>query len=94
MAKRNKAVQLNVLPPTENAAAEHLKRVYLQIQLWLGHEGKPEDLGWEYKQNILRPITITKTAAQEILLKKLFRNCNTNYVACCCKKSWLHFTAA
>ena len=76
-AKSKKAVQLNVFPPTENAAAELLMRVYLKIQLWLGREAKSEDLGWECKQNILRPITMTKAAAPEVLLKKLFCNCNS-----------------
>ena len=62
--------------------------------MWLGHEAKPEDLGWECKQNILRPITMTKAAAPEVLLKKLFCNCKTNCAACSCKKSGLHCTAA
>ena len=92
-AKSKKAVQLNVLPPTENAATELLMRVYLKIQLWLGREAKSEDLGWECKQNILRPNAMTKAATPEVLLKKLFCN-KTHCAACSCKKSALHCTAA
>ena len=93
-AKSKKAVQLNILPPTENAAAEHLKRVYLQIQLWLGHEAKPEDLGWKNCGNILKPIPISKAPAPEVLLKTLFCNCKTTCTACSCKKSGLFCTEA
>ncbi|GFY00150.1 uncharacterized protein TNCV_1342471 [Trichonephila clavipes] len=34
---KNPSVLLSSLPPTTDAAFEHLKRVYLQIQIWLGN---------------------------------------------------------
>ena len=34
---KNTSVLLSSLPPTTDAAFEHLKRVYLQTQIWLGN---------------------------------------------------------
>lgn len=34
LASKNKSVQLHSLPPTEDAAKQHIKRVYLQVQQW------------------------------------------------------------
>jgi hypothetical protein len=35
---KNKAVNLNTLPPTSSAAQQHLFRVYYHVQTWLGNE--------------------------------------------------------
>lgn len=40
---RGKPVKLNLLPPTFDAAQQHLFRVYYQVQKWLGNELNPED---------------------------------------------------
>ena len=58
----------------------------------MGYDAKPEDFGWQCKQNSLNPITITKVQAPEVLLKTLFCNCKTNCAAC--KKSGLPCTEA
>lgn len=41
------STHLESLPPTQDAARQHLLRVYLQIQLWLGHKQEPENFGWK-----------------------------------------------
>lgn len=39
--------RLSSLPPTAGALTEHAKRVYLQIQTWLGNVLRPEEWGWK-----------------------------------------------
>uniref|UniRef100_A0A1Y1M0B6 Uncharacterized protein n=1 Tax=Photinus pyralis TaxID=7054 RepID=A0A1Y1M0B6_PHOPY len=36
------------LPPTSSAAHQHLLRVYLQIQFWIGNKLNPTEWGWKY----------------------------------------------
>lgn len=40
-----KEVVLASLPPTESALRERTKRVYFQIQVWLGNDLNPEEWG-------------------------------------------------
>lgn len=81
------------LPPTENAAIEHLKRVYFQVQLWLGNDDLPEKWGWENKDQFLTPIKMTQAPAPESLLKNIFCNCQKDCTAACgCRKSGLYCT--
>ncbi|GBO06790.1 hypothetical protein AVEN_66320-1 [Araneus ventricosus] len=35
------------LPPTETADHQHSRRVYSQIQHWLGNKKRPDDWGWK-----------------------------------------------
>lgn len=94
-AKCRKAVQLNTLPPTENATHEHIKRVYFQVQSWLGNKLAPEQWGWEYKINILMPVSMTQDPAPQKILKALFCNCQKGCApssACSCRKSGLFCT--
>ena len=63
------------LPPTENAGIEYLKRVYFQVQLWLGNDDLPEKWGWEYTNDFLTLINMTQAPAPESILMKFFCNC-------------------
>ena len=38
-----------ILPPTKKAALQHFKRVYLQVQQWLGEKLSPNEWGWKQK---------------------------------------------
>lgn len=51
-----KRFQLSALPPTKSALCEHVKRVYYQIQSWLGENLNPEHWGWKRTQFILIPV--------------------------------------
>ncbi|KAF2880348.1 hypothetical protein ILUMI_25823 [Ignelater luminosus] len=53
LASKNKNVQLNLLPQTEDAVKQHIKRVYLQVQQWKDNALiPPEEWGWQ-KDNYL-----------------------------------------
>lgn len=92
---KNTCVKLPSLPPTADAAFEHFKRVYLQVQTWFGKEISPEEWGWKDERGILIPQTMTQRPAPESLLKIIFCACKTGCGASCgCRKSGLNCTAA
>ncbi|KAL4710241.1 hypothetical protein ACJJTC_005414, partial [Scirpophaga incertulas] len=72
---KNTSVILSSLPPTTDAAIEHLKRVYLQTQIWLGNDINIGDWGWKYLNNMFIPITMNQLPAPDNLLQMLFCNC-------------------
>ncbi|GFV16436.1 uncharacterized protein TNCV_1525821 [Trichonephila clavipes] len=81
------------LPPTADAAFEHFKRVFFQIQTWLGGKISPEEWGWKYESGILIPQTMTQRPVPEPLLKIIFCTCKTECGASCgCRKSGLNCT--
>lgn len=93
------SVLLSSLPPTADAAFEHLKRVYLQIQLWLENVDIKnvdiENWRWKYFNNMLIPITMNQSPAPDNLLQMLFCNWKKGCeVACGCRKSGLYCSLA
>lgn len=95
LASKNKSVQLNSLPPTEDAAKQHIKRVYLQVQQWKNNSSiPPEEWGWR-RENYLKPIKMTQPAAPDNVLKLIFCSCKTGCgSACGCRKTGLHCSPA
>ncbi|CAG9820049.1 unnamed protein product [Phaedon cochleariae] len=87
----NAKFQLARLPPTSDAGRYHSFRTYQQVQTWLGNNKIPADWGWSLTKQGVVPITTTKNAAPESLLKilacKCARGCST--AACSCKKAGL-----
>ena len=63
-------VQVHTLPPTSAATENHSKRVFLQVQEWLGKTDQlnPEKWGWTCKNGKLFPDTVSLPAAPESLL--------------------------
>ena len=53
---------LATLPPTSAAARQHSYRTFHQVQQWLGNALDPTDLGWESKNDHLRPVTFLNRA--------------------------------
>ena len=52
-----KAFHLSTIPPTKSALLQHVKRVYFQVQSWLGNTAiQPEQWGWKRTNLILVPI--------------------------------------
>lgn len=88
--------ELATLPPTSEAAELHIKRVYLQVQLWMGNELNPEDWGWIKKDGALQPQKNLKEIAPEFILKFLFCGCKSNCSSksCTCSKFNLKCTAS
>ncbi|GFY64053.1 uncharacterized protein TNIN_144801 [Trichonephila inaurata madagascariensis] len=92
---KNTSVLLSSLPPTTDAAFEHLKRVYLQIQIWLGNDVDIDNWGWKHFNNMLIPITMNQLPAPDHLLQILFCNCKKGFAAACgCRKSGLYCSVA
>lgn len=65
VASKKTRVLLCSLPPTEDAALQHIKKVYLQIQYWMGNLLDPTNWGWELdvKRNLFKPIPMTNEVA-------------------------------
>lgn len=59
----NMKPEISTLPPTENAAKQHSRRTYHQVQQWLGNE----QWGWKRVGDTLEPITMEDLPAPEVL---------------------------
>ena len=91
---RKKAVNLASLPPTLDAAKYHFFRSYLQTQQLLSHQLPPEEWGWFYSENILKPTTMTALPAPQNIFEMIFCSCkNICGNACSCKKAGLFCSA-
>lgn len=89
---KNTAVKLSSLAPTVAALNEHIKRVYLQTQIWLGNKNiRPIDWGWINTEGSLHPIETSSMPAPEELLKMIFCNCKKGCGASCgCRRLGLY----
>ena len=68
------------LPPTCDASRFHSMRVYLQVQIWLGHELDPTKWDWDIQKknsrgDIMKPHKMDNSAAPDNLLKIIKCNC-------------------
>lgn len=81
--KTHTATTLASLPPTAEAARQHLYRVYLQVQQWLGNELSPENWGWKRVGDVLMPVQTTNDPAPQNLLKMIFCQCKKECKATC-----------
>lgn len=90
------------MPPTTEACQQHMLRVYLQVQRWLGNNLPPSEWGWKLEvvreaggdRKILKPITTSKPFAPNDLLYLVSCSCKSacgNY--CGCRKTGLHCSA-
>ena len=84
-------VQIQTLPPTQDAAKYHSYRTYHQVQTWMGKDLNPLDWGWCDNGDGLAPIKCVLAAAPERLLKILRCNCKLNCDSkkCSCRKHGL-----
>lgn len=93
--KLNKPVQLSNIPPTSAAAHQHFKRVYYQVQTWLGHDLEPQVWGWAMRNDFLEPIMTILPPAPEDLLNTIFCNCKSGCGSRCgCRKAGLQCSLA
>lgn len=91
---KKRAANLASLPPTEDAASQHILRSYLQTQLWLNNNLNPQEWGWKLKEYLV-PVMMTKEPAPQELLKLIFCNCKKGCGKnCSCKKAGLFCTLA
>lgn len=67
IADKKKKLSLSPLPPTDAALKEHVKRVYYQMQMWLGFPLDPLLWGWKKARNMLLPISNTKPVSPKEL---------------------------
>ena len=86
------------LPPTDEAARFHSRRVYHQVQAWKGNELDPEEWGWKKDEATgqLRPKRMEQAAAPASLLKIIRCNCTgrCDRNTCSCRKNMLKCTLA
>lgn len=81
---KNSAAKLSSLVPTVGAIDEHVKRVYLQTQIWLGNENiEPTKWGWMSSEGFLIPKKTVDPPAPQELLKMIFCNCKKGCGATC-----------
>ena len=73
----NETLNLATLPPTSDAAKQHIFRTYLQVQQWLGNELDPTDWGWKVYMNTLVPVPTIQPPAPERLLNLISCKCKT-----------------
>lgn len=92
----NMKPEISSLPPTENAAKQHSRRTYHQVQQWLGNELPPQEWGWKRVGDTLVPITTEDLPAPEDLLKTIFCRCTKDCIIgkCGCRKAMLTCSAA
>ena len=84
-------LQLASLPPTSAAAKEHSKRVYNQVQQWLGCSLPPTEWGWDLVNGQLHPTLTRKPPAPDTLLNLISCNCKTGCErGCGCRKAGIH----
>ncbi|XP_058793287.1 uncharacterized protein LOC131665425 [Phymastichus coffea] len=86
-----KELSLKTLAPTAAVLKQHAKRVYYQMQIWLGFELDPVLWGWKRTTNMLIPIMNTEPIAPKDLVEMVFCGCKTNCstARCKCKKAGL-----
>ncbi|KAB0803039.1 hypothetical protein PPYR_00009 [Photinus pyralis] len=80
---------LAALPPTKDAAVQHVLRVYYQVQEWIGCKLNPLAYGWQRdREGHLVPTSATKEIAPPDILKMVFCNCKEASCgkSCSCKK--------
>lgn len=80
---------LTKLPPTANAAHQHIFRAYHQIQIWLDNKLPAEEWDWRCTTtNRLIQVPITNPPAPSELLLLISCNCKTSCVTnCSCRKA-------
>lgn len=87
------------LPPSENAAQLHAKRVHLQAVIWSTLEDTtliPTDCGWKLVGDQLKPIALDGPVAPEHILNVVRCKCKgkCSSMSCSCKKHRLHCVTA
>lgn len=70
-AQSHAEIRLSSLPPTTSALILHAKRVYYQMQLWLGNNLQPQEWGWKRLNAMMVPIMTTDDAAPKELLNQV-----------------------
>ncbi|KAF7998468.1 hypothetical protein HCN44_010405 [Aphidius gifuensis] len=83
--------RLASLPPSKSAAHEHGKRVYYQMQTWLGNSLELVQWGWKRYQMTLIPIMTDEPPAPEQLCEMISCGCTMKCqtTKCKCKKTGL-----
>ena len=98
LSSSSSLVQVHTLPLTSEATESHSKRVFLQVQEWLGKADQlnPEEWGWTCKNGKLFPDTVSLPAAPESLLTVIRCSCKTNCESkrCNCRKHGLDCSIA
>ena len=79
------SVDPKTLPPTAAAAAHHSKRIYHQVQAWLGRHLDPVSWGWMLQNNRYTPLMTSQPPAPHELLDVIYCGCKTGCMKRTCK---------
>lgn len=80
--------ELASLPPTKHSADLHSKRVFCQVQQWLGNNLTPTEWGWKYVEGFIIPISMENAPAPDFILKIVACNCKKQCSKMCsCRKA-------
>ena len=88
------------LPPTIDAANFHNRRVFHQVQAWLGNSLQPTEWGWVLEKTptgkpILKPTRMAQEAAPKSLLNIVKCNCRKHAILIYAHtKKWIESTLA
>jgi 5'-3' exonuclease len=96
VARSSTTVEVQSLPPTNDAAKYHSFRVYCQVQEWMGFNVDPEKWGWYLRKGQLEPKTMDSPLAPDALLKLVSCQCkgNCDTQRCSCKRNDLECSSA
>lgn len=90
---RNNTFKLAALPPCESTASQHIFRVYLQVQKWLGNTLNPIEWGWKTDKNGITPIYSSESLLPPDFMKLIKCSCSLPCgKRCNCKKHGLKCT--
>lgn len=96
-----RGIKSESLPPTRDALEQHVKRVNLQVFVWLNSTTAtppmpdPIGNGWKLEDNTLCPVWMTQPAAPDFLIELVRCGCKAGCTKNCrCKKESLACTAS
>ncbi|GBM95878.1 hypothetical protein AVEN_135371-1 [Araneus ventricosus] len=76
VGQASSAILLSKLPPTTEAAHQHCRRTFHQVQTWLGECLNPSGWGWKLVNKSLTPIYTTKGSAPAKIVSLITCGCN------------------
>ncbi|KAI4478910.1 hypothetical protein M0802_014479 [Mischocyttarus mexicanus] len=80
---KKKHFNLASLPPTDSAANFHCRRVYCQVQQWLGNQIDETNWGWKIVNDMLEPIQTNDPLIPETLLLDISCKCKVKCEETC-----------
>ena len=101
--KKIESPKIKSLPPTDEAALQHVRRARLQVIIWrtAGQQSPPDtditQFGWSIEKNVLTPVAAISVIAPPAVLQSVACNCKSSLPCssqrCSCHASALSCTS-